>query len=107
MRLSGGALPLRTLDRRAASLYSPRPHRAYLREDAAMSDARPVSAPEPHLDRRAFLKTSALALSSAALWACGRDLPVSPRGPGGEEGRFFFASGIENSYPLLPNGRRI
>jgi beta-glucosidase/6-phospho-beta-glucosidase/beta-galactosidase len=66
-------------------------------------------APEPQLDRRAFLKTGALALSSVALWACERDLPLAPRGEGprGEEPRFFFASGIENSYPLLPNGRRI
>ena len=66
-------------------------------------------APEPQLDRRAFLKTGALALSSVALWACERDLPLAPRGkgPDSEEPRFLFASGIENSYPLLPNGRRI
>ena len=66
-------------------------------------------APQPQLDRRAFLKTGALALPSVALWACERDLPLAPRGegPGGEEPRFVFASGIENSYPLLPNGRRI
>ena len=66
-------------------------------------------APEPQLDRRAFLETGALALSGVALWACERDLPLAPRGkgPGGEEPRFLFASGIENSYPLLPNGRRI
>jgi beta-glucosidase/6-phospho-beta-glucosidase/beta-galactosidase len=64
----------------------------------------------PRLDRRAFLKNGALALSSAALWACERDLPLAPRGPEPperEEAPFFFASGIENSYPLLPNGRRI
>jgi beta-glucosidase/6-phospho-beta-glucosidase/beta-galactosidase len=61
------------------------------------------------LDRRAFLKAGALALSSVAISACERDLPLAPRGesPGGEEQRFFFASGVENSYPLLPNGRRI
>jgi len=69
----------------------------------------PIRAPEPRLDRRAFLETGALALSGVALSACERDLPLAPRGerPAGEEPRFFFASGIENSYPLLPNGRRI
>ena len=59
------------------------------------------------MDRRAFLKTGALASSSAALVACGRDLPLAPRGPDREGRRLFFASGIENSYPLLPNGRRV
>ena len=59
------------------------------------------------MDRRAFLRTGALTLSSAALVACGRDLPLAPRGPDREGRRLFFASGIENSYPLLPNGRRI
>ena len=33
--------------------------------------------------------------------------PGMPGAPGGDPRPFFFASGIENSYPLLPNGRRI
>lgn len=63
------------------------------------------------MDRRCFLTTGALAIGALALPSCARSLSLEPIVPpafpslGNEP--FHFATGIENSYPLLPNGRRI
>jgi beta-glucosidase/6-phospho-beta-glucosidase/beta-galactosidase len=64
----------------------------------------------PAIPRRAFIKACPLAVT-ALVAACDRDDPTGPR-PRPPEARprgrpFLFGTGIENSYPRLPDGRRV
>jgi beta-glucosidase/6-phospho-beta-glucosidase/beta-galactosidase len=69
---------------------------------------------QPHrIHRRNFLKMGTLALAALSLPACVRGLPTDVLPEGGraaaalDHGPFLFATGIENSYPTLPGGRRV
>ena len=64
----------------------------------------------PAIRRRTFLGACPLAVA-ALLAGCDRESPTGP-GPRPPEGRplgrsFLFGTGIENSYPRLPDGRRV
>ncbi|HEU4697644.1 MAG TPA: family 1 glycosylhydrolase [Gemmatimonadales bacterium] len=73
------------------------------------------------MHRRQFLKVGALAAALASLPACARGLALGPDdagllphapgtgpiGPDALDGTFLFATGVENSYPRLPGGRRV